>query len=217
MRRALPIAAALLVGLLAGHLLAPAPHPSPTTGPAAPGPTRQGAGGIGVGYAHSPKGALAAATGYQQALATPAILRPGQLEKRISQVAAPSYAQAMVAANRPGTRRLAEGVLGTQLREGVPTAFFCVPVYYRLLHYTPRRAVIAIWGFTVVGNATLAEPAAYFGSSQTTLAWLQGDWKIARTRAAFGPTPKLLTPRRGGEGFGVIDLIRGWKRYALAP
>jgi hypothetical protein len=217
MRRAIAIGLALALGLLAGRLSAEDSTAPAPLDPDSPGPTRLGAGGVGVGYAHTRGGALAAAARYQQAFADPAILRPGELRQRIETVAAPGYASAMSAANEPGARRLARGALGEGLRSKLPTAYFAVPVSYRLLSYTPRRAVIRLWGFTVLGNASTAEPGAYFGTSRMELAWLEGDWKIAATRAAFGPTPRLLSPRRGGEGFELVDLLGGMRPYAVAP
>jgi len=217
MRLALGFLAAVCLGLLAGRLTACGqsdPHPP---NPGSPGPTRLAVGGVGVGYAHTRAGALAANAGYQQAFADPAILNPAQLRARIEAVATPQSAPRMIAANEPGARRLRSGVLGAGIREGLPTLYFAVPVFYRVLSYSPRRAVIRSWGFTVVGNATTAEPGAYFGTSRVELVWSQGDWKIAATRAAFGPTPKLLTPREGGEGFSLVDLIEGMRPYAAAP
>jgi len=123
----------------------------------------------------------------------------------------------MIAGNEPGARRLAVGVLGRGMREKVPTAYFGMPVLYRVLSYSVQRAVIRTWGFTVVGNSTLAEPGGYFGTSRTELVWVDGDWKIADTRAAFGPTPRLVSPREGGEGFELVDLLEGMRRYAVAP
>jgi hypothetical protein len=215
MRRALPIAAVLLLGLLLGRLTAP--DSSPTPHPDPPGPTSLKSGGVGADYAHSRGGAIAAAAGYQQAFADTAILRPGELRRRVEAVATPGYAPQLLAANRPGARRLTHGALGTGLQAKTPTAYFGVPVFYRLDFYTPRRAVIRTWGFTVLGNATTAEPGAYFGTSRLVLVWMEGRWKIAATRAAFGPTPRLLTPRRGGEGFELVDLIEGMRPYASAP
>lgn len=217
MRRALILAAVGVLGIGAGRLSAPSDPSSSPHAPGSPGPTRQGSGGVGVGYAHTRAGAIAANTGYQQAFADTAILRPGELRRRVEAVATPTYAPAMIAANEPGARRLAQGTLGAGVRAKVPSAYFAVPISYRLLSYSPRRAVVETWGFTVLGNATTAEPSAYFGTSRTVLTWSEGDWKIARTRAAFGPTPRLMTPREGGEGFGVVDLLEQMERYAVAP
>lgn len=217
MRRLLSIVAAVALGLLVGRLTTGGQPPPATPHPDSPGPTRLAVGGVGVGYAHTRAGALAANAGYQLVFADKAILRPGKLRRRVEAVATPENAAAMIAANEPGARRLSQGVLGTGVREGVPTAYFGVPVCYRVLSYSPARAVIRTWGFTVVGNATTAEPAAYFGTSRTEMVWIDGDWKIAATRAAFGPTPRLVTPREGGEGFELIDLIEGMRPYGVAP
>jgi hypothetical protein len=217
MRRALLIAAVGVLGLGAGRLWAPGdPSPSPPH-PGYPGPTRQGSGGVGVGYAHTRDGALAANAGYLQALADVGVLRRGELRRRVEALAVPSYVPAILAASEPGARRLMQGALGSGIEQEVPTAYFAVPISYRLLSYSPRRAVIQTWGFTVLGNATTAEPAAYFGTSRIVLAWAGGDWKIAASRAAFGPTPRLLTPREGGEGFGLVDLLERMERYGVAP
>lgn len=218
MRRVLLIAAALVLGLALGRLSGHGERSSPAPAlPDPPGPTRLVSGGVGVGYAHTRAGAIAANANYQQAFADAAILRRGELRRRIEAVATPDYVPAMVAGNEPGARRLAAGVIGRGLRERVPTAYFGMPVLYRVLSYSGQRAVIRTWGFTVVGNATLAEPGAYFGTSRTELVWLDGDWKIAATRAAFGPTPRLVSPREGGEGFELVDLLEGMRRYAVAP
>jgi hypothetical protein len=213
MRRALPLLAAALLGLLAGRITS-CGHPSPRPlNPGSPGPTRHAAGGVGVGYAHTRAGAIAANADYQQAFADTAVLRPAALRARARAVAAPSYAPVMIAANEAGARR----TLGAGLRERVPTAFFGVPVLYKVLSYSSGRAVIRTWGLTILGNASTVEAGAYFGTSRTELEWIEGDWKIASTRAAFGPTPRLVTPRAGGEGFALVDLVEGMRRYAAAP
>jgi hypothetical protein len=217
MRRALLIASALVLALLAGRLSADHQPSPPPQDPGSPGPTRQGSGGVGVGFAHTRAGALAANAGYQQAFADTAILGAGELRRRIEAVAMPDYAPAMLAANEPGAKRLAQGALGAGIREGVPTAYLGIPVSYRVASYSPQRAVIETWGLTVLGNATTAEPAAYFGTARTVLAWSQGDWKIAATRAAFGPTPRLASPREGGEGFELVNLLERMESYGIAP
>lgn len=217
MRRALLLASVLLGGFVLGRVFAPGDGSPAPLDPGSPGPTRFVSGGVGVGYAHSREGAVAANANYQQAFADAAILRRGELRRRIEAVATPDYAPSMIARNEPGTRRLAGGPIGMGLREGVPTAYFGTPVLYRVESYSASRAVIRTWGFTVLGNATLAEPGAYFGTSRTELVWEGGDWKIAHTSAAFGPTPRLVTPRQGGEGFSLVDLLQGMRRYAVAP
>lgn len=172
---------------------------------------------LGTRYAHSPEGATVAAGAYQRAFSDPSILKPGVLESRVKAVAVPGYASEMLKANQPGTDRLMEGPVGEGVREGIPTAYLGVPIVSRLVSYTPDRARIQIWGLTIVGNASTEEPAAYFGTATTDLAWQNGRWKIASTQGAFGPTPETRTPREGAEGFELQDLARDFKPYGLAP
>lgn len=209
------VVAVALVAAALGRLSAPDGAQPPSAAPS-PGPSHFVA-GVGVGYAHTRAGAKLAATRYQQAFADTAILRPGVLRERVAAVAMPGFAARMLAANSPGARRLTSGPLGQGLRAGVATTYLGVPLAYRLLTYTPQRAVVRIWGFTLLGNASSVKPSAYFGLSRTVLVWNRGDWKIAATRASFGPTPRLVTPRRGEEGFGLTRLAQELRPYGIAP
>ncbi len=215
MRRAAAILVLVLIGGALGRLSSLASKGSSSV-PSAPGPVRTFA-GVGVGYAHTKTGAALAAAGYQRAFADVAILRPGVLRARVAAVAMPDYAPRMMAANSPGVRRLASGPLGRGVRRGIDTMYLGVPVGFRVLSYAPARAVVRIWGFTLLGNASSVEPSAYFGLSRTALVWSEGDWKIADTRASFGPTPRLVTPRRSEEGFSLTQLAQGLAPYGIAP
>lgn len=215
MRLALVVLIALLLGALVGRLSAPGPSAEEAAFPT-PGPTRESA-GVGVGFSRTREGAVLAAGSYQQALTDAGTLELAELRRRIEAVATPDFAPVMVAANRPGTERLSRGLFGEGVRARVESVFFGVPVSYRLLSYTPERAIVRTWGFTLLGNASRIEPTAFFGLARTVLVWMGGDWKIADTQASFGPTPRLATPHEGGEGFGLIEVLGELERYGLAP
>jgi hypothetical protein len=217
-RLALAVLIALALGALVGRTSAPSPSPSsaPPKAAPSPGPTREAA-GVGVGFSRTREGAILAAGSYQQAFADKAILRPGELRRRIAAVATPRFAAVMLKANEPGTARLAHGAFGEGIRAGVQSIYLGVPVSYRLLAYSPTRAVVQTWGFTLLGNVSSVEPEAFFGLARTVLAWTEGDWKIADTRASFGPTPRLASPRPGGEGLGLVELTEELHRYGVAP
>jgi hypothetical protein len=217
MRLLASIAAAVLIGVLIGRASAPSPSAvSPKAALPSPGPTSESA-GVGIGFARTRKGAVLAAGTYQQAFADEAVLRRGELRRRIEVVATPRFAPVMLKANEPGASRLRLGAFGQGVRAQVPSAYLSVPVAYRVLSFTRRRAVIQTWGFTLLGNVTAVEPTAYFGLSRTVLVWMGGDWKIADTRASFGPTPRLASPRPGGEGLGLIELTQELRHYGVAP
>lgn len=211
---ALAVAIALL-GFLIGRVSAPSVVPPKAVFPSS-GPTGKSV-GVGVGFSRTLEGAVLASGTYQQAFADTAILRPGELRRRIEVVATPSFAPTMLAANERGTAQLAQGQFGEGVRAGVQSVYLGVPVSYRVLSYSPSRAVIQTWGFTLLGNVTSVEPTAYFGLARTVLVWRDGDWKIADTRASFGPTPRLGTPRPGGEGLGLVELVEELHRYGVAP
>ena len=220
MRVAIAVLAAVIVGLLVGRLSAQSSPPSSAVSPKAvspsPGPTSESV-GVGVGFSRTRQGAVLAAGSYQQAFADKAILGPGELRRRIEVVATPSFASTMLQANELGTARLASGAFGEGLRAGVPSAFFGVPVAYRLLSFRLGRAVVQTWGFSLIGNVASVEPTAYFGLGRTVLVWMDRDWKIADTRASFGPTPRLGSPRPGGEGLGLVELTEELTPYGVAP
>ncbi len=218
MRLALALLIALLLGALVGRASTPsssAPPASPKADPY-PGPTRESV-GVGVGFSRTRQGAGLAAGSYQEAFADEAILAPGELRRRIAVVATPRFAPVMLQANKPGTARLAQGAFGEGIRAGTRSVFLGVPVSYRVLAYSRRRAVVQTWGFTLLGNVSGVEPQAYFGLARTVLVWRQGDWKIADTRASFGPTPRLASPHPGSERLGLVELSEEMHRYGVAP
>jgi len=214
-RLALACLAALLAGALLGRSTAPTPPSGRAAAPAA-GAARTLA-GVPVSFPETRLGAAEAAAAYERAFANPAILRPGALRARIEAVAMPDYARAMLAANSPGEQRLAAGPIGEALRHGIQTLYAAVPIGYRVESYEPGRARILTWGFTLLGNASSVQPAAYFGLTHTVLVFAEGRWRIASTRGGFGPTPRLATPPGPLGGYRVIDVARELHSYELAP
>jgi hypothetical protein len=212
----LACAATLFVGFLLGHALSPTPGGDRAATPAKAGAARSLA-GVPVSFPDSPRGAAQAVATYQRAFASPAILRAGVLRSRIEAVATPEYAATMLAANSPGAERLAAGPIGAGVRRGVQTLYSAITIGYRVESFAPDRARVLTWGFTLLGNASSVEPAAYFGLTHTELVWMEGRWRIAETRGGFGPTPKLATKPGALGAYGVIDLARGLESYELAP
>lgn len=214
-RRVAPFLAVLVLGLLIGRATSPAPTPRHATTPAQPGAAR--AAGVPVAFPRTALGAAEAVAAYEQSFASPAILKPGALQARIEAVAMPGYVGRMLAANSVGERRIAAGPIGQGLAGGLQTLYAAVPVGYRVESFSPSRARILTWGFTLLGNASSVEPAAYFGLTHTKLVWSGGRWRIAETRGGFGPTPKLGTPPGPLGGYGVLGVAKRLRSYALAP
>jgi hypothetical protein len=210
---------ALLIGWTVGNLGGPAstPVPSREARPRSEAGSQRTRAGIPVAFADDPDGAAAAAAAYERAFASTRILRPAVMKARIEAVATPDYVEQMLAANTPGRERLAAGPIGKGIASGLQTLYASVPIGYEIESFTPQRARVLTWGFTLLGNASAVEPAAYFGLTHTELVWSEGSWRIAETQAGFGPTPKLATSPGPLGGYDVIDLASHLKSYALAP
>jgi hypothetical protein len=172
--------------------------------------------GVQVGFPHSAEGAAQSVAADQRAFANPEILAAGVLKRRVEVVATPDYAARMLAANSPGERRIAAGPIGIGVRAELQTLYASVPIGYRVQSYSPGRARVLTWGFTLLGNADSVEPEAYFGLAKTELVW-QGRWRIGAVHSGFGPTPRIETAGREVGGYDLIALARGLKSYASAP
>lgn len=202
----------LLLAFVFGRLSAPDDEvQSDTPASSAPGAELK------TDFPHSKDGAVVAAAAYQRVFANPAILRSDELEKRVEAVATPDYADKMLEANLPGTERLIAGPLGEGVQQGVPTVYVGIPIAYRVLSYSPDRARIQNWGFTILGNVSSVEPTSYFGTATTELVWQDEKWRIASSKGAYGPTPKAQTPEEGSEGFTLQDLADDFGLYGIAP
>lgn len=218
LRWVMPVLAAVLLGLILGRATASS-SPAPNSG-RAPAPSPGGArpvAGVPVSFPKTATGAAAAIAAYQQSFADPAILRPGMLRARVAAVATPDYAARMLATNAPGVERLAAGPIGVGVGHGLRTIYTAVPIGYRVLSFGSGRAKVETWGLTLIGNAGSVEPAAYFGIGRTEVIWSGDRWRIAETKAGFGPTPRLGTEPGPLGGYDVLDLAKGLRSYALAP
>jgi hypothetical protein len=170
-----------------------------------------------LAFPETSSGAAAAIAAYQQAFARPAILRPGVLRARIDAVATPGYAALMLAANEPGTERIARGPVGAGLEHGIRTIYKAVPIGYKVLSFGHGRADVETWGLTIVGDLGAVVPAAWFGTSRTDLTWEEDRWRIAEVESGFGPTPATGTRTDTAGGYEMLELVKGLKGYALAP
>ncbi len=203
-----------LLGWIAGGAL------SSSSGPALQTPQATGSSAAQAGasdFPQTPKGAAGAVANFERAFASPKILAPGALRKAIEAVATPDYVDRMLAANMPGRNRLAEGPIGEGIASGMQTLYSAVPIGYRIESFSPQRARVLTWGFTLLGNASAVEPEAYFGLTRTEVVWTEAGWRIAETKGGFGPTPKLATPPGPLGGYEVIGLASHLQSYELAP
>jgi hypothetical protein len=212
------LVAALLVAGLIGRLTAPSANPprQPKARAAAQHPWAAGTvAGVPIGYPRTRAGAVAAMAAYGQALADPRV----QLDDRRRRVIAAAvgterYAQRLDDAAAVFAARR-QSAVGQALRRGARAVFLGLPVTYRILSYDGSRAVIKSWGVAVVASDTGLEPRASWGTTMTTAAWTDGDWKVDDVRSEPGPVPaETGTPSQAAS---FIDALAGMRALRHAP
>ena len=170
--------AALAVGLLVGRASTPAPDSSSVGGGV------MFVGGIPVGVAHTPAGALAAADNYV-AIASQTV---EQAPAMFAQLVAAAYAPSV----RPLTLAQAAAIRATDTADmrNYTAGGRAVAVIgaRRLDSYTPARATVTTWlgGFVWGPRVT---PRQSWNLVATTLAWQQGRWRVLTSDAEPAPAP----------------------------
>jgi hypothetical protein len=208
---------------------APAPTtaaPQATTAPQAAAAPATGVGprrvsqGVGVGYAHSQQGAVAAAANYTRALSSTLILDTARRRAAIDTLAAPdararlqkTFDQA-VASIRAGL-----GVSGSA-GDGAEVLLRATPVGWRVEHYDKGTARVAIWVTSVggsVGGSGSAPVREGWGTTTVSLRWVDGDWKQVASTTTDGPVPiaDVAPPTAAGE---LVSKANEFKEFSYAP
>jgi hypothetical protein len=208
---------------------APAPTmaaPQATAAPEAAAAPATGVGprrvsqGVGVGYAHSQPGAVAAAANYTRALSSTLILDTARRRAAIDTLAAPeararlqkTFDQA-VASIRAGL-----GVTGSA-GDGAEVLLRATPVGWRVEHYDKGTARVAIWVTSVggsVGGSGSAPVREGWGTTTVSLRWVDGDWKQVASTTTDGPVPiaDVAPPTAAGE---LVSKANEFKEFTYAP
>jgi hypothetical protein len=182
---------------------------------------RQREHGVGVGYAHSQQGAVAAAANYTRALSSDLILDPARRRAAIDTLAAPEAKARMrkdfdraVASLRQGL-----GVTGAAADEA-QVLLRATPVGWRVEQYSDRAATVAIWVTSVGGSIGGAEgPVPIregWGTTTVELRWVGGDWKQVDSTTTDGPVPiaDVSPPTAAPE---LVSKANEFKEFTYAP
>jgi hypothetical protein len=182
---------------------------------------RRVANGVGVGYAHSQQGAVAAAANYTRALSSALILDTDRRRAAIDTLAAPeararlqrSFEQA-VASLRAGL-----GVRGAAA-DRAQVLLRATPVGWRVEQYGNGSAKVAIW-VTSVGGSLGGEGGTVpvregWGTTTVSLRWVDGDWKQVASTTTDGPVPiaDVAPPTAAGE---LVTKANEFKEFSYAP
>jgi hypothetical protein len=212
---------------------APATSPPATAaaGPAAPaeaaaasrvGPRRYEH-GVGVGYARTREGAVAAAANFTTVLSSGAlILDDARRRAAINTLAAPeararlqrTFDQA-VASIRQGL-----GVAGPAGKDA-QVLLRTTPVGWRVEDYGGGTAKVAIWVTSVGGSIGTAPDSSVpvregWGTTTVTLRWAGGDWKQVASTTVDGPVPiaDVAPPTAAPQ---LVDHASEFKEFTYAP
>lgn len=177
-----------------------------------PGPGPAGvAGAIPVGFAHSERGAVAAAGNYLTVLSR--ALSPG---------ASWSWAEAVrVLTTTPLTARALGGAHGSATiarrlaRSGAWLYMGSWLLGYRTQAYSPSRAQVALWNFGAV-SSSLGVVAPDYSTTTCVLRWVGGDWKVSGARVSAGPTPPSAATTEA-RGLAFASAARRFTPYRDVP
>jgi hypothetical protein len=176
---------------------------------------------VGVGYAHSQDGAVAAAANFTRVLSSDLILDTARRRAAIDVLAAPeargrlqkTFDQA-VASLRQGL-----GVTGAAAKD-TQVLLRATPVGWRVEEFDNNRARVAIWVTSVggsVGGASQAAPIREaWGTTTVDLRWAGGDWKQVDSSTVDGPVPiaDVAPPTAAPELLGKAN---EFKEFTYAP
>jgi hypothetical protein len=207
----------------------PSPTVAATPGTAAAAPAEGAAtkvgprrfkAGVGVGYARSQQGAVAAAANYTSVLSSDLILDTTRRRAAIDALAAPDakarlqkiFDQAVV------SLRQGLGVTGGA-DDGTQVLLRATPVGWRVEDYDNGAAKVAIWVTSVGGSIGGKVPVPIregWGTTTVTLRWAGGDWKQVESTTTDGPVPiaDVAPPTAAPE---LVDKANEFKEFTYAP
>jgi hypothetical protein len=191
--RLIPVAViglALVLGLVLGRVTAPTAPEQVRTVALPPGASRLEA-GVPVGYQRTPDGAVNAATAYAVTFSGPLLLRPDELRAAQEAVVAPEYREEFESRGAQ-TLKAFQAAYGITANAaiGARPVLELIPIAYKLEVYDGLQARVDIWAVWLVAEEGLLAPQQNWITSQLTLRWVDGDWKVAASGGHPGPVPQ---------------------------
>jgi hypothetical protein len=173
--------------------------------------------GVGKGWAHSPEGAVAAATNYTVALGGTLMFDPVARDKAIAALAAPEARTALRRALGEAAELTRKGL---RLPKGAAAASQAVvvttPLRNKVERYDKGKARIAIWTTGLAGSQAVPVTQGY-GVTVVDLKWVKGDWKQVNVTSRPAPTPLAPGDEVPSKADAFLQLTRDFKEYDYAP
>ena len=174
--------------------------------------------GVGVGYARSQKGAVAAAANYTRVLSSDLILDKARRRAAINALAAPQAKARLQKTFDQAVVSLRQG-LGVKEADRAQVLLRATPVGWRVEQYGKGSARVAIWmtsvGGSVGGNVPVPVREGW-GTTTVKLRWAGGDWKQVDSTTTDGPVPiaDVAPPTAAPE---LVDQANKFKEFTYAP
>jgi hypothetical protein len=208
----------------------PSPTVAASPGPAAAAPAEAAAAtrvgprrfeaGVGVGYAHSQQGAVAAAANFTRVLSSDLILDTSRRRAAIAALAAPAAKARLQRTFDQAVVSLRQGLgVSDSANDGTQVLLRATPVGWRVEDYSDATAKVAIWVTSVGGSigGTVAAPIREgWGTTTVELRWVGDDWKLAESTTTDGPVPiaDVAPPTAAPE---LVDKANEFKEFTYAP
>ena len=176
--------------------------------------------GVGVGYARSQQGAVAAAANYTRVLSSDLILDTTRRRAAIDVLAAPEAKARLQKTFDQAVVSLRQGLGVTEAADdGAQVLLRATPVGWRVEDYSDRAATVAIWVTSVGGSIGGKVPAPIregWGTTTVTVRWAGGDWKQVESITTDGPVPiaDVAPPTAAPE---LVDKANEFKEFTYAP
>jgi hypothetical protein len=216
----------VVVALVAQPWSRPAPLPAPDApvGPIVPGDSdgisetpRRWKAGVPLDWAHTEHGAVGAAAAYARILSAVWFLADaGRRHQAVTAMAAPEALVGVRTAQDEVAAGVARGPFGAGLgRRGVRSVLRTSLLGYRVDHYAPTEAQVALWAVVLYGNDGGLAPQALYATSTLRLRWV-GDWKLLEASTVPGPVPVhgQATPSPAED---LVDAAENFKEFGDAP
>ena len=179
---------------------------------AGPGP-RSSVGGVGVGFEHSERGAIAAGMSYATAAQSWLYLGDEQLIPAAEAVVAPDARARLVGPLVEDVRLLRD-----ELQDTTGVAWYVVsPLATRLDSYSDERAAVSVWIVRVLSADGVAVPQSGWRTLTFDLVWDSSDWRVADVTETEGPTPQLEAGAQPWAAPYLDETLTGFVRVGVAP
>ncbi|MGH7316297.1 MAG: hypothetical protein ACREJS_08565 [Candidatus Rokuibacteriota bacterium] len=171
--------------------------PSTTARYPDPGPTRV-VEGVGLGYARSESGALAAATEFVGVSGGSTVTDRAAYRAALETMAAPEW--------RARTRETGANATDFALdRYGAGATVVTTPVAHRIASFSPEAASVELWAVMTAAGPKLEDAEQNWITARLQLRWVEDDWRLSSEDTTSGPTPALLAGDSNGGAAGLLE------------